>query len=70
MNNTINQLEQIDQQLEEMDSQSLLLVGNIVGWGKEVELTEVAKILSEIISLPQSLQSTVLDSIHAKIKAR
>lgn len=68
MNSTIDQLETIDQQLDDMDSQCLLMVGNILS--RDVDINQLAKSLTEIASLPKTLQETVLDSILAKIKAR
>jgi hypothetical protein len=71
MNTIINELEQIDSKLESLNSQSILLIGNVVSWGREnVDLVEVAEILTQIASLPKSMQDTVLESIHAKIKSR
>jgi len=71
MNTIINELEQMDSKLESLNSQSMLLIGNVVSWGREnVDLVEVAEILTQIASLPKSMQDMVLESIHAKIKSR
>lgn len=71
MNTIINEIEQIDSKLESLNSQSILLVGNVISWGREnVDLVEVAEILTQIASLPKSMQDIVLESIYAKIKAR
>ena len=68
----MNQLETIDRDLENLNSQSLLMVGNILGQANlgMIDLGELAQLLGEIAQLPKSLQDAVLESIHAKIKAR
>lgn len=63
----LNQLEQIDQQLEKLSNHDLLMIANIL---INSDAGTLAEVLTGVAALPKSLQGMVIDSIHAKVKAR
>lgn len=68
MNNTINQLEQIDQQLESLNNQDLLMIASVLINSNNPVV--FGQIVADIGTMPKSLQGMVIDSIHAKVKQR
>lgn len=68
MNNTINQLEQVDQQLGSLNNQDLLMIVNVLINSNDPVV--FGQIVADIGAMPKSLQEMVIDSIHAKIKAK
>ena len=68
MNSTINQLEQVDQQLGSLNNQDLLMIVNVLINSNDPVV--FGQIVADIGAMPKSLQEMVIDSIHAKIKAR